>query len=36
MLADEIAEKASRGEDVSDYFTNLFAVVRPEHRPVAR
>ena len=27
--ADEIAEMASRGEDVSGYFTNKFAVVRP-------
>ena len=30
--ADEIAEKASRGEDVSSYFTNRFTVVRPVHR----
>ena len=30
--ADEIAEMASRGEDVSSYFTNKFAVVRPVHR----
>lgn len=30
--ADEIAEMASRGEDVSPYFTNKFAVVRPVHR----
>jgi hypothetical protein len=30
--ADEIAEKASRGEDVSAYFTNKFAVVRPIRR----
>ena len=29
MLADEIAEAASRGDDISDYFTNLFSVVRP-------
>jgi hypothetical protein len=26
--ADQIAEMASRGEDVSSYFTNKFAVVR--------
>ncbi|MGH9638779.1 MAG: ribbon-helix-helix protein, CopG family [Bryobacteraceae bacterium] len=30
--ADEIAERASRGEDVSSYFTNKFTVVRPVHR----
>jgi hypothetical protein len=30
--ADDIAEKASRGEDVSSYFTNEFAVVRPIRR----
>jgi len=30
--ADEIAEKASRGEDVSIYFTNKFAVFRPVRR----
>ncbi|MGO9275905.1 MAG: ribbon-helix-helix protein, CopG family [Terriglobia bacterium] len=30
--ADEIAEKASRGEDISSYFTNKFTVVRPVHR----
>jgi len=30
--ADEIAEMASRGEDVSRYFTNKFAVVKPIHR----
>jgi hypothetical protein len=29
---DEIAEKASRGEDVSAYFTNKFTVVKPVHR----
>jgi hypothetical protein len=29
--ADEIAEKASRGEDISSYFTNKFTVVRPVH-----
>ena len=27
--ADEIAEMASRGEDVSAYFTNKFTVARP-------
>lgn len=30
--ADQIAEMASRGEDVSIYFTNKFTVVRPVHR----
>jgi hypothetical protein len=30
--ADEIAEMASRGEDVSGYFTNKFSVVRPVRR----
>jgi hypothetical protein len=30
--ADEIAELASRGEDVSAYFTNKFTVVRPIRR----
>jgi hypothetical protein len=30
--ADEIAEKASRGEDISAYFTNKFTVVRPVGR----
>jgi hypothetical protein len=30
--ADEIAEMASRGEDISAYFTNRFTVVRPVHR----
>jgi hypothetical protein len=30
--ADEIAEKASRGEDISAYFTNKFTVVKPIHR----
>jgi hypothetical protein len=30
--ADEIAELASRGEDVSGYFTNKFTVVRPVRR----
>jgi len=32
MSADEIAEKASRGEDISAYFTNKFTVVRPVRR----
>ncbi len=30
--ADKIAEMASRGEDVSAYFTNKFTVVRPVRR----
>lgn len=30
--ADQIAEMASRGEDVSAHFTNRFTVVRPVHR----
>jgi hypothetical protein len=30
--ADAIAEMASRGEDVSKYFTNRFTVVRPIRR----
>jgi Ribbon-helix-helix protein, copG family len=30
--ADEIAEMASRGEDVSAYFTNSFTVARPVRR----
>ena len=30
--ADEIAEMATRGEDISAYFTNKFTVVRPVHR----
>lgn len=30
--ADEVAEMASRGEDVSSYFTNSFTVVRPVRR----
>jgi len=30
--ADQIAEMASRGEDVSRHFTNKFTVVRPIHR----
>jgi hypothetical protein len=32
VSADEIAEKASSGEDISAYFTNKFTVVRPIHR----
>jgi hypothetical protein len=32
MSADEIADKASRGEDISAYFTNKFTVVRPVRR----
>jgi hypothetical protein len=30
--ADEIAEMASRGEDISTYFSNKFTVVRPVRR----
>ncbi len=30
--ADDIADKTSRGEDVSAYFTNKFTVVRPVKR----
>ena len=30
--AGEIAEMASRGEDISSYFTNKFTVVRPVRR----
>ena len=30
--ADEIAEMATRGDDVSGYFTNRFNVVRPVQR----
>jgi hypothetical protein len=30
--AEEIAEMASRGEDISAYFTNKFTVVRPVQR----
>jgi hypothetical protein len=30
--ADEIAEMASRGEDISAHFTNKFTVVKPVHR----
>jgi hypothetical protein len=32
LSADQIAEKASRGEDISAYFTNKFTVVRPVRR----
>jgi hypothetical protein len=32
LSADQIAEKASRGEDVSAHFTNKFTVVRPVRR----
>jgi hypothetical protein len=32
LSADEIAEKASRGEDVSAYFTGKFTVVKPVRR----
>jgi hypothetical protein len=32
LTADAIAEKASRGENVSAYFTNKFTVVRPVRR----
>jgi len=30
--ADEIADMATRGEDISAYFTNKFSVVRPVRR----
>lgn len=30
--ADQIAEMASRGEDVSRWFTNRFTVIKPVHR----
>jgi hypothetical protein len=30
--ADEIAERATRGEDISAHFTNKFTVVRPARR----
>jgi len=30
--ADEIAEKALRGENLSAYFTNKFTAVKPVHR----
>jgi hypothetical protein len=32
LHADEIAERATRGEDVSAHFTNEFSVVRPVRR----
>jgi len=32
VTADEIADQASRGEDVSAHFTNKFTVVRPVKR----
>jgi len=32
LSADKIAEKASRGEDVSGHFSNKFTVVRPVRR----
>jgi hypothetical protein len=32
FTADEIAAKATRGEDISEHFTNQFTVVRPIHR----
>ena len=32
LSADEIAEKATRGEDVSAFFTGKFTVVKPLHR----
>jgi len=32
LSADEIAEKASRGENIFAYFTNKFTVVRPVRR----
>ena len=32
LPADEIAEKATQGEDISAYFTNKFTVVRPVRR----
>jgi hypothetical protein len=32
VSADEIAGRASRGEDISAYFTNKFTVVRPVRR----
>ena len=30
--SDEVAEMATRGEDISGYFTNKFTVVRPVRR----
>ena len=32
LSADEIAERASRGEDISAHFSNKFRVVRPVRR----
>jgi hypothetical protein len=32
LSADQIAEQASRGADISAYFTNKFTVVRPIRR----
>jgi hypothetical protein len=32
LSADRIAGRASRGEDVSRYFTNTFTVIKPIHR----
>lgn len=32
LTADEIAEMATRGEDISAFFTNEFKVVRPVRR----
>jgi hypothetical protein len=32
LTADEIADKATRGEDVSGYFTGIFRAVRPVKR----
>ena len=32
VTADKIAEQASRGEDISVYFTNKFTIVRPVKR----
>jgi hypothetical protein len=32
LSADKIAERASRGEDISAHFTNKFTVVRPVRR----
>jgi len=31
-IADEIAGLATRGEDISEYFTRKFTVVKPLHR----
>jgi hypothetical protein len=32
ITADQIADKATRGEDISSHFTNNFVVVKPIHR----